>query len=118
MSHDFKFKFDQMRDNHLEKKDETYAGESHVRNVCFEQLDGKSVFLNYAYLVSGEYIPEENTIVLCFTSHTVTVKGIGLAALYQDFFTHTPKHIACSDERYNEINGGMVVVNAIEVEKV
>ena len=48
MSRDFKFKFDQMRENHLEKKDKTYAGESHVRNVCFEQTDGKIIFLNYA----------------------------------------------------------------------
>lgn len=118
MSRDFKFKFDQMRENHLEKKDETYSGESHVRNICFEQTDGKIIFLNYAYLVSGEYVPDENTIVLYFTSHTVTLKGVGLAALYQDFFTHTTKHITCSDERYNGIDGGAAIVNGVEVERI
>jgi hypothetical protein len=52
---------------------------------------------------------------LYFTSHTVTLKGVGLAALYQDFFTHTPKHIVFSDERYNAIEGDGWVVNSIEV---
>jgi hypothetical protein len=118
MSRDFKFNFDQIRETHLEKKDDSHAGESHVRNVCFEQTDGKIIFLNYAYLVSGEYLPDENMIVLYFTSHTVTLKGVGLAALYQDFFTHTPKHIACSDERYNAIDGENWVVNTMEVVRI
>ncbi len=43
---------------------ENYATPSQVRNLCFVQPDGKRLFLNYAYLVSGEYSPETNTIVL------------------------------------------------------
>jgi hypothetical protein len=118
MSRDFKFNFDQIRENHLEKKDDSHAGESHVRNVCFEQTDGKIIFLNYAYLVSGEYMPDENTIVLCFTSHTVTLKGIRLLPLYQDFFKHIPRIVNCTDDRYNEIEGEALVVNSIDIVKL
>ena len=113
MSHDFKFKIDELRENDPTKQQQTYAGESHVRNVCFVQTDGKMLFLNYGYLVSGEYLPNESAIVLNFTSHTISLKGTKLETLYQDFFSHVPRFITCTDERYNEVEERMCVINEI-----
>lgn len=115
MSHEFKFKFDEMRNNNPGKQQQTYAGESHVRNVCFVQSDGKMLFLNYSYLVSGEYVANESTITLHFTSHTITLKGIKLEPLYLEFFSHIPRHITATDERYNSVENGSYQINEIQI---
>lgn len=115
MSHDFKFKIDEMRENNPAKQQLTYAGESNVRNVCFVQKDGKMTFLNYGYLVSGDYLPDESAIVLHFTSHSITLKGTKLETLYQDFFSHVPRYIVCTDERYNEVEKSAFFINDIQI---
>lgn len=115
MSHDFKFKFDEMRDNNPAKQQLAYAGESHVRNVCFVQTSGKILFLNYGYLVSGEYVPDESTITLQFTSHTITLKGTKLETLYQEFFSHIPRYVTATEERYNEVENGSYQINEIQI---
>ena len=77
-----------------------YAAPGQTRNLCFVQLDGRRKFLNYAYLVFGDYSPGENEIILSFTSHTVTMKGQHLLSLYESLQSQIPKQIACTDKRY------------------
>lgn len=107
------FKFDKSNENNPDKGDnkpmpgaekdiERYDTVGQVRNICFIELSGKQTFLSYAYLTSAEFSPEDNKIVLFFTSHTVTLKGNGLAELYEDLKTYNLKQIKCVDKRYVE----------------
>ncbi|MBU7569085.1 MAG: hypothetical protein KAF41_00385 [Flavobacterium sp.] len=85
--------------NGITNFEENYSG---VKNVCFVLLDGKHIFLNYNYLVAGEFFPEENKIMLHFTSHKVTIQGYNLEKLYHDLMQHTLKMIVAINERYRE----------------
>ncbi|MEP7165211.1 MAG: hypothetical protein ABI741_10980 [Ferruginibacter sp.] len=107
------FKFDKSNENNPDKGDNTsmpgaekdierYDTVGQVRNICFVELNGKQTFLSYAYLTSAEFTPEENKIVLFFTSHTITLKGNGLSDLYEDLKTYNLKQIKCVDKRYVE----------------
>ncbi len=118
MGQEFKFKIDEMRENNPGKQQQIYAGESHVRNVCFVQSDGKMLFLNYGYLVSGEYLPDESKIVLHFTSHTIALKGTKLETLYQEFFSHIPRYILATNERYIEVEKSTYTISEIQVSKI
>lgn len=90
--------------------------ENGVRNVCFVLLDGKHIFLNYNYLVAGEFFPEDNKIVLHFTTHGVTLKGHNLEKLYQDLIQHSPKFITAINDRYSGISSNNIpLVTLIEV---
>ncbi|REJ81693.1 MAG: hypothetical protein DWQ44_11235 [Bacteroidetes bacterium] len=83
-----------------------------ARNICFILADGKWFFLNYAYLISGEYIPDDNRIILMFTSHIVELKGIFLENLFQELMNNLTKIIRVVDKRYlndNNINISAVV---------
>lgn len=82
--------------------DETdnYATPSQVRNLCFVQPDGKRLFLNYAYLVSGEYSPDTNTIKLIYTTHEITLKGRNLESLFESLMAHLPRQILAVERRY------------------
>jgi hypothetical protein len=92
---------------------------SNVRNVCFAWPDGRKLFLNYSYLVSGEYIPDQAAIVLAFTTHTISLKGVMLESLFDDLLAYIPKVISCTDARYNALAGEKeIVVNEICVEKL
>ncbi|PSB02798.1 hypothetical protein C7B69_26715, partial [filamentous cyanobacterium Phorm 46] len=87
------------------KKDdsmEVYQSPSHARNLCLVWLDGKRMFFNYAYLVSGEYSEtgEKNIILLYFASYIVQLKGYGLETLFMEMLDHYPKIITMMDERY------------------
>jgi len=111
MSQNFKLKFDEMRegkptdkDDGLEQFNEAYASHGHVRNLCIIWPDGKMKFLNYAYLISGEYLPEESTITLIFTTDTVVMQGIGLHQLFNELTNHLPKQIKCNETRYQAIS--------------
>jgi len=104
-----------MRENNPAKQQQTYAGESNVRNVCFVQADGKMLFLNYGYLVSGEYLPDESAIILHFTSHRITLKGIKLETLYNEFFSHIPRYMSATEERYGELEKSAYSINEIQI---
>lgn len=98
----------------IQKHADFYEQGGHARNVCFALLDGRKMFLNYAYLVSGEYLPQQNRIVLAFTSHAVTLIGLWLDDLYYAFMYHLAKHVRCVDARYNATaNDGESIVNEI-----
>lgn len=79
---------------------ENYKTYGQVRNICFVQADGKKAFLNYAYLVSGEYNSKDSSILLAFTSHEVKIKGNNLESLFKDLALHLPKKIECIELRY------------------
>lgn len=129
MSQDFKLRFDRMRNGDPtksntpapSKKDESmevYQTPSHARNLCLVWLDGKRMFFNYAYLVSGEYSAngEKNVILLHFASYMVQLHGYGLEALFMSILDHSPKIITMMEERYMLDNSEMVVTG-ISVEK-
>lgn len=124
MSQEFKFKYDEMRgndpgsntsDNLTEGKEYFYEAESNTRNLCFVLEDGCRIFINYSYLISGEYSPSENTITLTFTTHTFTLKGTNLQPLFYHLMHHSPKQIMCHDARYNATDMQQSVVNKIIV---
>lgn len=118
MSHEFKLKYNQLRQNDPTAKeaDKNYESESYARNVCFVQLDGKMTFLGYSYLISGEYLPDENAITLTFTSHTINLKGINLELLFLELMKNLPKMLTCSDERYNQLaSKENYCINQIEI---
>ncbi len=79
---------------------EQFSTPGHVRNLCFVQPDGARLFLNYAYLVSGECLPEASTILLSYTTHEVTLKGRNLSGLYDSLMTHMLKQVVAIDKRY------------------
>jgi len=121
MSQGFRLKYDEMRDSDPTKdtvKDDRYSSEGYVRNVCFVLLDGNRMFLNYAYLVSGQYIAEEGRIVLSWTTHMVSLAGICLEPLYYEFMQHIPRQVICQQERYNPTQkNGKPVINVIIIRK-
>lgn len=95
-----------------------YREAGHIRNICFVWLDGKQVFLNYSYLVSGEFLPETNTIVLEFTSHVVKIGGFFLQSLFDSIMQQIAKKIISVDARYNALKGANEpIVNKIQIEK-
>ncbi|MCF0075235.1 hypothetical protein LZD49_32430 [Dyadobacter sp. CY261] len=113
MSHGFKLRFDQMRENSPAKTDgeeEPVLGGSddamhslgHARNLCLVWPDGRRAFFNYAYLISADFNPgnEMNLIKLGFSSQTVVLKGYGLESLFMQLLDHLPKIIAMIDKRY------------------
>lgn len=111
MNQRFRLKFDEMRegdpskdtasDQDLPTRDESYNGASNTRNLCFAFPDGRKLFLNYAYLVSCDYLPEDNSLTLVWTTHTVILKGFFLHILFDELMQHLPRQIACTDPRYN-----------------
>lgn len=129
MSQSFKFKYDQMREsnpteqgvpaeNQSKALEDFYLEESHTRNICFVWRDGKRMFVNYSYLVSGEYLPDEKAITLTFTSHTFIMKGVNLEGLFYDIMRHLIKQVVCVDARYNLIGENeRFTVNEIEIKR-
>ncbi|MDQ7959858.1 hypothetical protein [Flavobacterium lindanitolerans] len=99
--------------NGITNFEENYSG---VKNLCFVQLDDKCIFLNYNYLVAGEFFPEDNKIVLHFTTHVITLNGQNLESLYQDIFHHLAKIIKASNDRYASIaRTNCPIVNGIDI---
>lgn len=95
---------------------ENYSTIGHVRNLCFVQTDGKRLFLNYAYLVSGEYSPEANTIKLVYTTHEIMLTGRNLDGLFESLMAHVSRQIVAVDKRYKGTKEeSEIVVNAINI---
>lgn len=126
MSPGFKLKFDKMREGNPADSDanssstpdastELYPSSGNTRNLCIVWPDGKRFFINYAYLISGEYIPGDNALMLVFTSHTISMKGQGLELLFNELTLHLPKIIVAVDSRYNEVQDEKYTVNEIQV---
>lgn len=88
---------------------ERFKHASNARNVCFVQQNGRRLFLNYAYLISGEYVPESNIITLTFTTHIVILKGNLLEQVYESLLFHLPKLIQAEFKRYESISSNAAV---------
>lgn len=126
MSQRFTLKVDEMRQGNpaaAEPETETgprdgdlyYPSYGNVRHICFCWPDSRMLFLNYAYMVSGEYIGEENKIVLLFTTHGVTLAGINLLPVFNKIMGQQVRLLQCVDSRYNAIEPDKAVVNSIDV---
>lgn len=111
MNREFKLRYDQMREGDPSKTEETLPTDTgnglshapgHGRNLCFVWPDGKRIFLNYAYLLAGEFDVgnERNEIKLSFSSHTAILRGYGLESLFMALLDHLPRIIIAIDERY------------------
>lgn len=106
-----KFKFDENARNknkqQTDTKEETasYSNPGQVRNLLFVQPDGESMFLNYAYLVSGEFEPKVQKITLSYTTHVVVLNGRNLRDIFQEVFNHSLKQVQAIEERYAGTKG-------------
>lgn len=83
-----------------QKSVDLYDTPGHARNICFVQADGEAEFLNYAYLVSCKFTPNENAIKLTFTTCAVEIKGQNLRELFKGIFNQTVQSVSVIEERY------------------
>jgi hypothetical protein len=131
MNQGFRLRFDEMRESDPtnsespqknEKDDEFYLLAGHTRNLCLVWANEKRMFLNYAYLVAGEFNPndEKNLIKLTFSSHTVSLYGYHLEPLYIALLDHLPRFIVETDIRYalnDESKEGVVTQIVVELKE-
>ena len=129
MNHGFKLRFDQMRTGDPTSVEETsasvaqydiYPTPGYTRNLCLVWLDGRQLFLNYAYLIACDFNPEDvvNVITLNFSSHQVKLRGYGLDILFVALLDHLPRKVIVTDPRYVlEDDKNAVVVIDMTVEK-
>ncbi len=112
MSLNFKTDLKKMRENdpageeRLDKgyrASENYDTPSHVRNLCFVWPDGRMKFMNYAYLISGEFLPNDNTIFLISTMEKILIKGVNLQNLFYELIVNFPKKLFCLHRRYENV---------------
>lgn len=125
MSHDSELNFRKMQENDPTSKENNaesishYAAPGNVRNITFIWQDDKKQSLNYSYLVSCEYLPDENTITMLFTTHTVILKGVKLLDLFDALVDQLPEAITCVDARYNAlVKDKVCAVNEINIQKL
>lgn len=104
-----KTRFQQIRENNLTQQQaapeydinaEQYPVPGNVRHLCFAWPDGQRLLLNYAYLAAVQFLPEESCIVLTFTTHKITIKGLRLEDLFAGLMDQLPRIISCVEERY------------------
>lgn len=124
------FKFDKLNEKNSENQDkksttrneeniELYDSPSNARNLCFIDKTDKHYFLNYSYLISGEFSPQENLITLFFSTHIVSIKGVDLSSLFEELFHQKLKMIRCGIERYAVIKkDAETFVSEINVTKI
>lgn len=126
MSQRFSLKMDEMRQGNPAATDDIpeagprdddlyYPSYGNVRNICFCWPDGRRMFLNYAYLISGDYEAQENRITLVFSTHSVMLQGINLQTVFFKLMSQHIRLLQCVDSRYNAIEPERAVVNSIEV---
>ena len=129
MNQGFKLRFDQLRAGDPTSVDGTaasvaqpdiYPTPGHTRNLCLVWLDGRQMFLNYAYLIACDFSPGDdmNVITLNFSSHQVTLRGYGLDMLFIALLDYLPRKVLVTDPRYvlEDDKDAVVVIDMI-VEK-
>jgi hypothetical protein len=124
MSQDFKLRYDQMRQSNPTKLDgdtvvkdcEYFDQSSNTRNLCFVWADNRMKFYNYAYLISGDYLPDDSSITLVFTTDIIVIKGARLLGLFDELLRHLPRKIVCVEERYRlSVDENMPIIDSIEI---
>lgn len=110
MNQGFNFRFGEMQENDPTKSQSEnsqdnilYPSASNTRNLCLQMRNGDQIFLNYSYLISGEYSKEISTITLTFTTHMIVLHGSALDVLFHLLMDHIPRTIVEIDERYASI---------------
>jgi len=118
MSQDFKFNFKggEEKSQSNENNNSHYSQPGNVRNLCFEWPDGRKKFLNYAYLISGEYNYEDQTINLIFSTESILISGSNLGPIFESIFQHMPKILKCTSDRYSSLSTEESVINSINTE--
>lgn len=95
-----------------------YTSVGHARSLCLNLSDEKRHFLNYAYLISGEFEIHHdiNVIRLNFSNHLVEISGYALESLFMSILEHVPRIIAPIDTRYiSALNADETAVISIQV---
>lgn len=80
---------------------ELYNTRSNARIISFVLLDGVHYSVNYSYMIDGRFNPEDNLIVLQFTTSTVSLKGQNLLGLFEQIMAQMRKNVVCIESRYN-----------------
>jgi hypothetical protein len=121
MSQDYKNFYQQMKDNAAETSNESeakatdhYPAPSNTRNIIFEWADGRKLFLNYAFLISGELSKENDRMILTFTNCTINVDGIKLQVLFEQLNSQLVRVVKETNSRYTEITNDSAIVKKIE----
>ena len=128
MSLSFKSNMEEMRENDPtneqametdNKASENYDTPGRVRNLCFVWPDGRMKFMNYAYLISSEYSPNECEIILTFAAEIIIIKGADLKPLFTNILDQIPKFICYAMERYQQLSNNLsYTVKEIVVNKL
>ncbi|MDF7816763.1 hypothetical protein P1X15_04115 [Runella sp. MFBS21] len=131
MNPNFKLRFDQMKEsnpaeNSNEKQMLAPTNEYSLArplNLCLRWPEGKCFFLNYAYLVAGEFTTggEQNEITLYFSDYTVRLKGYELEPMFLGLLDHLLSQVELTEARYlttQNQDTGVPIVTEIEVEVV
>lgn len=101
-----------------QKSIEQYKSAGTTRNLCFVQPNNKAIFLNYAYLISGEFDPDASAIILTYTTHVVTVRGSNLEGLFENLMHQSARVIACTDKRYENLEDRKeAIISELRIEK-
>lgn len=80
---------------------ELYNTRSNARVLSFILLDGVHYSVNYSYMIDGRYNPEDNMIVLQFTTSTVSLKGQNLLGMFEQIMAQMRKTVVCIESRYS-----------------
>lgn len=98
---------------------EKYRKASRVRNICFVQPNGRSLFLNYSYMISGEFLPDESAVNMVFTTHDIVLRGFNLKDFFENLMMHLPRKIVAINPRYSSMTDkeGPIIAEIIISEK-
>jgi len=94
---------DEQPQSEEQKSVELYDTPGHARNICFVHANGEAEFLNYAYLVSCKFVPNDSLIRMVFTTCSVEIKGQNLRDLFKGIFNQTVQSVSVIEERYVEM---------------
>lgn len=112
------YSFDKDRPSSKPKSMTYYDTDGHTRNISFAQADGTKLFLNYAYLISGAFSPNESTITLTFTTHLITLKGHNLSPVCDGLAAQSIQRITIVEERYAGVEEGVSFVTQMTVQQI
>jgi hypothetical protein len=124
MSHNYKSKIDSLLDNDSDISSPqaqagavtNHSGESYARVLLLVFADGNEKFLHYSYLIDADFQVDTGSILLTFTSHVVTLRGLRLHPLFRDLSKHLPNIVTIVDERYGSLTDtNSPVVTTIEI---
>jgi hypothetical protein len=122
MSQDYKNFYQQMKDNAAETSNENeakgadhYPAPSNTRNIIFEWVDGRKLFLNYAFLISCELSKDNDRLILSFTNCTINIDGVKLQLLFEQLISQMVRVIKETNSRYAQLESDQEVIKAISM---